>query len=203
MARFLFILLAAVAAACALSSAGNLRADGEFPEIRSDAVRIVDVHETGGFAAPHVAQSSLQSFARHVSLTDGVRGRLPDFEVLYHAPNRHPGIAEPYLPLSVPDRVMIMVDGDVFIEETIPHQFAGTLGNRALEVAQLKVGKKSYLLVTSNSTVRNPYWFALFDAKGNLLYRGATRHGGYRFVEHEDGISMLDDGGEGKRITFI
>ncbi|UUZ52180.1 hypothetical protein LP419_21390 [Massilia sp. H-1] len=94
----------------------------------------------------------------------------------------------------MPDRLLIMVRDDVFVEESIPAAFSlSTLGNRVVEAAQFDIGNKHYLLVTSGGAERNPRWFAIFSDSGKLLYRGATAHGGYRFAQQADGISMVDD----------
>lgn len=203
MARYLIVIMAAILVACTYSSSGVERDRVDYPETVSERVRVSTVFEGGDYVAPGALRKGLEGFARHASVADGVRGRVNDFEVLYHAPNRHAGVAAPYLPASVPDRLMIMFKGEVFIEEIIHEQFAGTQGTRSVDVAQLNVRDKRYLLVTSNSDVKNPLWLAIYNASGKLLFRSALAHGGYRFVEHADGISILDDAGHGKRVTLI
>lgn len=195
--------MAAIIAASTYSSSAELHETVTYPETRSEQVAISAVREPGAFVGMHTSHHKLVGFARHASVADGVRGRVREFEVQYHAPNRNPAVPEPYLPTSIPDRLMIKFNGDVFIEETIPQQFSGTLGHRSVEVAQLRVKNKSYLLVTSNSAPTNPLWLAIFSTSGELMYRAATPHGGYRFVENADGISMVDDAGYGKRITLL
>lgn len=201
MARYLIVLMLAALVACTYS-ASNEQRDTAFPETRSAELQVSEVRDPARYVAPGAAHGLLQ-FAQHASVTDGERARVRDFELLYHAPNRHPGVAAPYLPASVPDRLMIMVRDDVFVEESIPAAFAGTLGNRVVEAAQFDIGNKHYLLVTSGGAERNPRWFAIFSDSGKLLYRGATAHGGYRFAQQADGISMVDDAGYGKRFSVL
>lgn len=202
-ARYLIVIMAAILAACTYSSSGEERDGIDYPETLNDGVRISAVFEGGDYVAPGAMRYGLTGFTRHASVADGERGRVREFEVLYHAPNRHAGVAAPYLPASVPDRLMIMFRGEVFIEEMIEEQFAGTQGTRNVHVAQLNVSDKRYLLVTSNSDAKKPMWLAIYTSSGKLLYRSALAHGGYRFVEHQDGISMLDQAGHGKRITLL
>jgi hypothetical protein len=200
-ARYLIVSLLAALVACTYSATKEPQASA-FPETRSAEIQISEVRDPARFVTPGPARG-LAQFAQHASVTDGERARVRDFEVQYHAPNRHPGVAAPYLPASVPDRLMIRVQGDVFVEESIPSEYAGTLGNRVVEAAQFDIGNKHYLLVTSGGAERNPRWFAIFNDSGKLLYRAATAHGGYRFAQQADGISMVDDAGYGKRFSVL
>jgi hypothetical protein len=201
MARYLILFILAALAACTYSASNEQRDGSTFPETRSAEITVSEVRDPARYVSPGTGQG-LAQFAQRVSVSDGERARVRDFEILYHAPNRHPGVAAPYLPASVPDRLMIM-RGDVFIEESIPAEFAGTLGNRLVEAVQFDIRNKHYLLVTSGGAARNPRWFAIFDDSGKLLYRAATPHGGYLFAQQADGISMVDDAGFGKRFSVL
>jgi len=201
-ARYLILMFVAALVACTVSTSGDGRAVGDFPELRSARLQVSEVREPAAYVAPEGSRG-LAAFAERLSVTDGERARLGDFEVLYHAPNRNPAVAAPYLPESVPDRLMITVHGDVFVEESIPTRFAGTQGQRAIDVAAFDVKGRHYLLVASGGAARAPRWFAIVDDGGKLLYRAATAHGAYRFVRQADGISMVDDAGYGKRFSVL
>lgn len=201
MTRYLIVITLAVLAACSFSSVAQ-RDTPAAADISSDRIRMSAINGSGDIIAPG-PKFGLTAFTRHASVTDGERARAGGFEVLYHAPNRHADVAAPYQPVSVPDRVMILRRGQVVIEEAIPAEFAGTAGTRSMDVAQLNVGDRQYLLVTTSNEARNPLWVALYSADGKRLYRASLEHGSYRFVEHTDGISMLDQAGQGKRITLL
>lgn len=202
MARYLIFIMLAALAACTYSSSGEQREAGAFPETRTPQITVSEVSEPARYVAPGDGDG-LSGFAHRVSLSDGERVHMQGFEVLYHAPNRHPGVAAPYLPLSVPDRLMITVHDEVFVEESIPAEFAGTLGNRTIEAVEFDIKNKHYLLIASGGPARNPRWFAIYNDSGKLLYRAATAHGGYRFAQQADGVSMVDEAGYGKRFSVL
>ncbi|HEY0062651.1 MAG TPA: hypothetical protein VGC21_11050 [Telluria sp.] len=203
MARYLILILATALVACTYYSTRETQAASGYPETRSPQVQVSVVRTPGMFLAPRGDEASLAGFAQRASVADGTRARVRNFEVLYHAPNRHPGVSAPFLPASVPDRLMIMAKNDIFVEEIIPPEFSGSGGNRVLEVAQFDVGARHFLLVTAGSTERKPRWFAIFNDSGNVIYRAATPHGGFRFAQQPDGISMVDDAGYGKRFSIL
>src|SRR3954462_13501382 len=94
-ARYLIFTILAALAACTYSS-GEQHEAGTFPETRTPQVAVSEVSEPARYVAPGEGEG-LSGFAHRVSLTDGERVRMQDFEVLCHAPNRHPGVAAPYL----------------------------------------------------------------------------------------------------------
>lgn len=202
MTRYLILILLAALAACTYSSSGEQQGTVAFPETVTSQITVSAVREPARFVLPGDGEG-LSGFSSQVSLANGDRVHLPNFDVLYHAPNRYPGVAAPYLPTTVPDRLMITVHGEVFNEESIPADFAGTLGNRTVEIAQFDIKDKHYLLVTTGGAARNPRWFAIFNDSGKLLYRAATTHGGYRFARQADGITMVDEAGYGKRFSVL
>ena len=204
MARYLILITLTALAACNFSTRVVEPGATELPEIKSDTVRVTSVNAGGdNYVAPGMTQAGLAGFERYASASDGVRARSGEFEVLYQAPNRHPDVAAPFQPASVQDRVMILRGGQVLADEAIPAEFAGTTGSRRLDVAEVNVGAKRFLLLTTRNDVRNPVWLAVFSSNGTLLYRAALPHGSVRFVEHADGVSMLDQAGHGKRITLL
>jgi len=200
-ARYLIIIMLAALAACTYSSSGEHGA-AAFPETRSAQIAVSDVRDPARFVVSGGGEN-LSGFTYQSSLVNGDRVRMPHFDVLYHAPNRYPGVAAPYLPTTVPDRLMITVHDEVYVEESIPSAFAGTGGNRTLETAVFDIKDKHYLLVTTGGAARNPRWFAIYNDSGKLLYRGATNHGGYHFARQADGITMIDDAGYGKRFSVL
>ncbi|UUZ52181.1 hypothetical protein LP419_21395 [Massilia sp. H-1] len=92
-ARYLIVLMLAALVACTYSASNEQRA-AAFPETRSAEVQVSEVRDPARYVAPGAAHGLLQ-FAQHASVTDGERARVRDFELLYHAPNRHPGVAAP------------------------------------------------------------------------------------------------------------
>lgn len=203
MARYLIAIMLAIVAACAFSWPTGPRDARTYPETLGEGVTSATLNAGGNQLLASAPQYGLSTFVRHASAADGVRGRAGAFELLYHAPNRDPEAAAPYQPPSVPDRLLVIFDGNVMAEEAVPFEFAGAHPGRKLEMAQLNVGDKRFLLVSTRSESGEPLWFAIFTAKGKLLYRGGLPHNDYRFVEHADGISLLDDSGHGKRITLL
>ena len=204
MARYLILITLAALAACNFSTRVAEPGAAEYPETKNDTVRVTSVNAGGDtYVPPGMTQAGLAGFERYASASDGVRARSGEFEVLYQAPNRHPEVAAPYQPALIQDRLMIMRAGQVLADEAIPAEFAGTTGSRRLDVAEINAGAKRFLVVTTRNDVRNPVWLAVFSSNGNLLYRAALPHGGVRFVEHADGLSMLDQAGHGKRITLL
>ena len=201
MTRYLIIIMLAGLAACTYSFSGE-QGDAAFPETRSAHIAVSEVRDPARFVVSGNGEN-LSGFAYQSSLSNGDRAHMPHFDVLYHAPNRNPGVAAPYLPTSVPDRLMITVHDDVFVEESIPAAFAGTVGNRTVETALFDIKNKHYLLVTTGGAARNPRWFAIYDENGKLMYRAATSHGGYHFARQADGITMIDDAGYGKRFSVL
>jgi hypothetical protein len=200
--RYLILIVLAGLAACTYSTSSEQHGAAAFPETRTAQIAVSEVRDPARFTLPGDGDG-LSGFVSQASLVNGDRVRLRNFEVLYHAPNRYPGVAAPYLPTTVPDRLMITLRDEVFIEESIPAEFAGTVGNRTVEAAQFDIKDKHYLLVTTGGAARNPRWFAIFNDSGKLLYRAATTHGGYRFARQADGITMIDDAGYGKRFSVL
>ncbi len=198
MARYLVLLIAAALVASTYFSsnvvASARSAASAYPETRSAHVEVSAWRNPGLYVAPAAADQALASFAHRIRLVDGERTRVRDFDLLYHAPS---------LAASAPDRLLIMAKGEVYSEEAIPAQFTGTLAQRTLDVAQFDVKGRHYLLVTAGGAPEQPRWFAIFDDGGQLLYRAATEHGGYRFAQLADGLSMVDDAGYGKRFSVL
>jgi hypothetical protein len=174
-----------------------------YPETRSDRVRVVALHGGADQPAGSTNEHYLAAFAHHIKVDAGLRSRLRQFEVSYHAPNRFqlPGV--PIVPVTIPDRIEITRAGQMLVDEAIPGGFTGTQSYRSLEVAKLRVGGGDYLLVLANGYLSNPLWLGVFSAEGEALYRGGLPHGAVRFIENVDGIAFVDAAGIGKRVIFL
>jgi hypothetical protein len=174
-----------------------------YPETRGERVRVVALRGAPNPPTARANEHYLAGFTHHIKVDPGLRSRLREFDVFYHAPNRYPNLGLPFVPLAIPDRVEITRGERLLVDEPILGGFTGSHSYRSLEVAKLRVGGGDYLLVLANGYLSNPLWLGVFSAEGDALYRVGLPHGALRFIENVDGIAFVDEAGNGKRVIFL
>ena len=174
-----------------------------YPETRSNRVHVSEVHMRPPHTDPHAPGLLLSGFTHRASVPGNARAELDGFSVLYQAPNRHPQVAEPYLPPSVPDRILIVRDHKPVVDQEILPGFTGTDKSRSVEAAGIYINGRPYLLVVSHAAQGNPMWVGIFGTRGEVLYRGALPGGVYHFTENRHGVTFVDEAGFGKRVVLL
>ena len=209
MTAYLTIVIAAVLSACSLRQmpfdewAAFRTAAFAYPETRSSQVKVLALRQVPApRSQAHTDGPLLPGFAHHTGVSPNARALLDGFHLLYQAPNRHPDVAEPYLPPTIPDHLMIIRDGKPLLDQELLPGFTGADGARALEAAGLRSNGAHYLLVVARASPRDPMWVGIFGARGEILYRAGMPHGAYHFTENKDGVSIVDEAGLGRRIVL-
>lgn len=209
MATYFTLILAVVLAACSMKQPpydewALYRATAiAYPETRSNHVQVSDVQMEPPHRTPHAHGRLLPTFAQRADVGPNARAELDGFGIIYQAPNRQPQVAEPYLPPTIPDRVLIVRDSKPLVDQEILPGFTGADGTRSLEAAGIRIGGRPYLLLVSRAAPGNPMWVAIFGARGEVMYRGALPNGVYHFTENKHGVTFVDDAGFGKRVVLL
>lgn len=209
MATYFTFVIVAVLAACSMKSppfdewAQYRSAAAAYPETRSTRVHVSEVHMRPPHSNPHAAGVLLAGFSHRASVGPNQRAELDGFSVLYQAPNRNPQVAEPYLPPTVPDRVLIVRDSKPLVDQELLPGFTGIDNSRTVEAARIHIGGRPYLLLVSRAEQGNPMWVGIFGTRGEVLYRGALPNGIYHFTENRHGVTFVDDAGFGKRVVLL
>lgn len=173
-----------------------------YPECRTKQIELVELRLPMQGLIPSNNFQHLAQFSQHVTVSANIPTRLREFVVLYETPNRSSAMRIPAVPLAVPDQVKIFKAEQLLASANVLTGFVGTQSYRQLEAAKLRVGKHSFLLLIANGFLNQAMWMGVFAEDGRKIYLGSMPHGAYQFIENEDGISLIDEFGNGKRLMI-